>query len=160
MKKITKKARIQEGEKFESAKKLELEGAFADAVKIYQTIIKRNPIHIDAVSRLLILYRKTKAMDAEIELLKNAISSHENHIEEAQQEWIDNHQEIAEDSRPLAQILGLLNAKHLPYYEHEVLQKWTRRLALLKQRRDKSNKKKNVVRKNKDRSPERSEIKK
>jgi len=157
---MTKTARIQEGERYQSARKYELEGAFAEAIKIYRTIIKRNPIHIDVVSRLLILYRKTKDRDAEIELLKNAVSSHENHIEEAQQEWICTHQEIAEDSRPLAQILGLLNAKNLPYYENEVLQKWKKRLGLLEQRKAKSSTKVKVAGKAETIAARRNRIKK
>lgn len=147
MKKTSKKARIQEVGKYESARKLELDGSFSEAIKTYEALLQRNPIHIDAVSRLLIIYRKVKNTEAEMELLKKAISSHENHIEQEQQEWIDTHSQIAEDSRPLAQMLGLLNSKNLPYYEHEILQKWKRRLIILGQRQIKSSAKKKLPRK-------------
>jgi len=101
------------------------------AIQNYKAILKKNPLHIDAAARLLILYRKSKQTATEVKFLKKIIDSHEAHIESAQREWIKSHQKLANDSKPLAKMLGLLNAKELPFYEHEVLQKWKKRLELL-----------------------------
>jgi tetratricopeptide (TPR) repeat protein len=103
-------ARIQEGERYESARKSELEGAFGEAIKIYQTIIKRNPIHIDAVSRLLILYRKTKDRDAEIELLLQAfeLTGDKKYLKEAETAAKKNWGTLATRSCTRPTILRLL----------------------------------------------------
>jgi len=135
---MTKKQRILEQEKYQAARLLEQSGDTIKAINSYEKIIKKNPVHIDATSRLLILYRKQKKSIMEIELLENAIANHHAHIESSQREWISEHREMAERSRPIAKMLGLLNAKELPFYEHEILNRWKLRLERLKSRIQKS----------------------
>jgi len=125
---MRRKSNQIEAENFGQARNDEQRGLTEKAIKGYSTILKKNPLHLDATARLLVLFRKTKNIDNEIALLRTSIASHEKHIEKAQQAWIAEHRQIAEDSRELAKMLGLLNAKELPFYEHEVLQKWKKRL--------------------------------
>jgi len=137
----TRKQRQAEEEKFNSARQLEIMGELPGAITAYEQILKKNPLHIDATSRLLILYRKMKNIPKEISLLSDAIASHEAHVESSQRAWIMEHEDIAERSRPLAKMLGLLNAKELPFYEHEVVEKWKKRLEAAKKRCDKKKEK-------------------
>jgi hypothetical protein len=131
---MSRKSRILEAEKFESARSLEAAGENLQAIKAYHLVLKKNPLHTAATSRLLILYRKEKNIQAEITLLKDSLSAHENHNAESQREWISEHKKIAEDSRPLAKMLGMLGPDELPFYAHEILQKWKRRIAALEKR--------------------------
>lgn len=135
--------RKQEAEKFSEARLFEKESAIPKAIKAYYAILKKNPLHIDATKRLLILLRKTKSNAEEIKLLRNSILKHEDYVEIQQKTYIKNHKKIAEDSKPLAQMLGLLNAKELPFYEHEVLSLWKTRLVNL-QKKLKANRKKSA----------------
>lgn len=131
---MSKKSKIMEAEKFAIARNLETANEFAQAIKAYQSVLKKNPLHTGATSRLLILYRKEKNIQAELSLLKDSIKSHENHIEQEKREWISEHKKIAEDSRPLAKMLGMLGPNELPNYEDEIIQKWQRRLNALEKR--------------------------
>jgi hypothetical protein len=129
---MTKKPRILEQEKYHAARLLEGSAETIKAIDLYQQILKKNPVHIDTTSRLLVLYRKQKNTVKEIDLLENAITNHLTHIESSQRKWISEHREMAEQSRPLAKMLGLLNAKELPFYEHELLNQWQSRFERLK----------------------------
>lgn len=129
---MTKKQKILEQEKYDAARLLERSEETIKAINSYEQILKKNPVHIDATSRLLVLYRKQRDTVKEIELLENAIENHQAHIESSQREWISEHREMAERSKPLAKMLGLLNANELPFYEHEIINRWKSRLERLK----------------------------
>ena len=134
----TRKQRVIEQEKYLAARALEGEKEVKKAVEGYQQIVKKNPLHIQAVSRLAILYRKLKLEDQELELLEKAVTNHQSHTEDAQREWIASHREIAEHSKPLAKMLGLLNENDLPVFKHEEFDRWKSRLDRLKEKINKS----------------------
>lgn len=136
------KGNTLENTTFQAAFAFEKTGSAEKAVKKYEVILKKNPLHIDAAARLLILYRKSKQTAIEVKFLKKIINDHGAHIESSQREWIKSHKKLANDSKPLAKMLGLLNAKELPFYEHEVLQKWKKRLELLERSFSSAEKKK------------------
>lgn len=112
---------------YNEAKKLENQKCYVEAAQEYATLMKIDPLHIDASNRLMIIYRKLKAYRKEITVINRAITAHERHIETSQREWIKAHKELADMTRSLAQTLGLLNSKGLPIYENELLEKWKRR---------------------------------
>lgn len=135
-----------EAERFAEARLFEKESATPKAVEAYYAILKKNPLHVDATKRLLILLRKAKSIEDEVKLLTNSIVKNEGYIEIQQKKYIKNLKKIAEDSKPLAQMLGLLNAKELPYYEHRLLSSWKTRLGNLRKKL-KANQKKISIKK-------------
>jgi len=131
---MSKKAKIIEAEKMETAKALEAEGDYVHAIKTYRSILAKNPVHLHSASRLLILLRKGKDIKAEMKLLKNLISSQQAHLKTLQQNWISTHQKVAEATRPLASILGLLDTDGQPGQADDTLTKWKSRLQGLEKR--------------------------
>ncbi|WP_025145459.1 hypothetical protein [Pedobacter jeongneungensis] len=93
---MSKKAKIIEAERMETAKALEAEGDYVQAIKTYRSILAKNPVHLHSASRLLILLRKGKDIKAEMKLLKDLISSQQAHLKTLQQNWISTHQKVAE----------------------------------------------------------------
>jgi tetratricopeptide (TPR) repeat protein len=130
---MTKKAKVIEAERMETAKALEAGEDYMQAIKAYRTILSRNPVHIAAATRLLVLLRKSKDLNAEIKLLKELIRSKKEDLKTRHQNWVTKHREISEASKPLAHMLGLLDAKGQPEQADEQTIKWqARQLALEK----------------------------
>jgi len=112
---------------FKEANALEGAAKFKGAAEQYALILKHNPLHVEAGNRLMMMYRKLKEYKKEAALINKLVAAHEKEIEGNQREWIKNHGELAELSRPLAESLGLLDSKGLPYYENELLKRWKKR---------------------------------
>jgi hypothetical protein len=131
---MSKKARLIEVERMEQGKRFEVDGDLIQAIKTYRAVLTKNPVHIQAASRLLILLRKAKDTHTEVNLLKQLVHDQQVHLENIRQNWISSHQQLAEDSTPLAKILGLLGDKNLPIEQNETLEKWKARLLSLEKR--------------------------
>jgi hypothetical protein len=82
----------------------------------------------------LILYRKKKSRQKELQLLESAIAGLQSRIETDQREWVSEHKQMADLSRPLAKMLGLLDENDLPTYPDELLSRWKTRLEALKKK--------------------------
>ena len=65
------------GESFEDARALELNGEFKAAAKLYEKLYKRSPAKIKIVHRLLVLFRKLKNAEKEISYIDAAIKMNE-----------------------------------------------------------------------------------
>ncbi|MGM9478089.1 hypothetical protein ACS5PU_16810 [Pedobacter sp. GSP4] len=131
---MRKRARIIEQEKLEKARAFELAADFPQAIKTYRSVLSGNPVHLKAASRLLILLRKTKDSSSELKLLKALIRAQKEHLETVHQNWITKHPGLAEDTAPLAKILGLIGKKNQPIPKDEILNKWQARLLALEKR--------------------------
>lgn len=125
------KAKIIEAGHFDEGRKAEKDMQFNDAAKHYLLLLKKNPAHVAANNRLMIVYRKLRELYKEAELIKRAIKAIEGAIERRQQQWIDEHPDKARDTKALAMSLGLLGEKGLPIVEHEQISTWQRRLTTL-----------------------------
>lgn len=113
--KIARKTRMEE------ARKLEKEGKAADALKIYHALARRKPLNADAYSRMMVILRKQKKYEAELETIKQAIAAAEEVITSNQQAFDDKDRDSAALSRKLAKSLGLLNDEGFPVYEEPQL---------------------------------------
>lgn len=134
MEQMSKKARLIEKERMQKAKAFEHAAELPQAIKTYGAVLGKNPVHIQAASRLLVLLRKTKDAHAEVKLLKDLITNRQARLETIQKNWVDAHKQLARDSAPLAKILGLLGSKELPISQDETLEKWKARLISLEKR--------------------------
>lgn len=112
-------------------RRLERESGPAAAIEQYLALIKKFPLHIDAYTRLMILYRKQKEYRKELLLINKAIKIYKKSIADQQREWIREHREMAKISKPLAISLGLVDINGLPVHEDEVLDMWKRRRELV-----------------------------
>lgn len=112
----------------------EKEGSWTEAIKHYTAVLKKNPAHILANSRLMIIYRKLKEHQKELEIINKAIISLRQHIEETQMAWINEHSGIAKSTEALAKSLDLLTSSGLPRYQNEFVDKWEKRKLMLLKR--------------------------
>lgn len=92
-------------------------------MKHYELVLKKETAHIQANSRLMMLYWKLREFSKEVKLIKEAVET-----EAQQQRYIDEHPEKVRDSKALAQSLGLLSTKGYPLTENQAILKWQERL--------------------------------
>jgi len=126
--KIARKTRMDE------ARQLEKEGKSADALKIYRALARRKPLNADAYNRMMVILRKQKKYNAELETIRQAIAAAETAIASSQQAFDDKDRDSAALSRKLATSLGLLNDEGLPVYEEPQLRAWRKREAVVEKR--------------------------
>ena len=139
--------------KFQSASKLEKQGDFQGALRLYKQVSSTDPLHVEAWTRQMIILRKLKKIEQELGLLTKAIKSYQEASVTSQREWINANQEKVDRSRNLAQLLGLLNDTGLSAVQADLIFKWKKRKDLLQLRWDKlqqqqvkkANQKKNSV---------------
>lgn len=126
--KIARKTRMDE------ARQLEKEGKSADALKIYRALARRKPLNADAYSRMMVILRKQKKYEAELETIQQAIAAAEKAIASNQEAFDDKDRDSAALSRKLAKSLGLLNEEGLPVYEEPQLRAWRKRETVVEKR--------------------------
>lgn len=131
---MRKKARIKEKEKLEKARSFELAADFPQAIKTYRSVLAGNPVHLQAATRLLVLLRKTKDLNSEVQLLKALIPAQQAHLDTAYQSWLGTHSGLAKDTAPLARILGLIGNQDRQVSNDDTLAKWQSRLQALEKR--------------------------
>ncbi|MGN8055418.1 hypothetical protein ACTJKN_04035 [Pedobacter sp. 22163] len=107
---------------------------YVDTIKLYENVVKSEPLHLDAQHRLMVLYRKIKEPNKEIKIIKRAITAYRKRIKSDQHGWLKRNKEKADLTRELASSLGLLDTNGLALYQNETLFKWENRLLLLEQR--------------------------
>jgi len=126
--------RIREAGYFELGRQAERDGQLKDAVKQYLLVLKRNPAHIEANNRLMMVYRRLHEYSKEILLIKDAVMALELEKEQQQGRYINDHPEKARDTRELALTLGLLGKKGLPLVENEAVLRWQKRLPVIQKK--------------------------
>ncbi len=135
------KKNIKSKQQFEEALALEKAGNLDDAIKLYQKSTGNDPTNVRAWNRLMILYRKLKAITEEIKLIKTAITELQRANELQQQAWLNENKEKAESTRELAKALGLLQQNGLPLSDDTTIEKWKTRLYLLEYKQKNARKK-------------------
>lgn len=113
---------------------LEKEGAFDKAEKLYLEAISKHPLEAGAYNRLMIMYRKQKALKTENKIILQAIKAYEDDVKATQKSWIQANKKAARISKQLVQSLGLTNKLGLPVNEPPQIQAWRKRLTNLKKR--------------------------
>ncbi len=115
-------------ELIEQGLSLEKEGKFKEAIQSYSAAIKRAPTYSAAYNRLMILFRRQKEYNKEIDLINQALQSYEQEIVNDRQQWEKDHSGSADISLKLAKSMGLINEKGLPVHEDPQVLAWRKRL--------------------------------
>jgi len=144
---MSRAKQIRSKKHFDDGIGLERAGDIPNAIKLYQRAVTTDPANTYAWNRQMILYRKTKTKEQEIQLIKMAISGFQKLINTKQQDWLKTNQTKADSSRELAQLLGLLEPTGLPKSGDPTIEKWQTRLYLLEYRIKNARKKKEQAKK-------------
>ncbi len=83
---------------------------------------------------MMVILRKQKKYEAELETIRQAIAAAEKAIASNQEAFDDKDRDSAALSRKLARSLGLLNEEGLPVYEEPQLRAWRKREAVVEKR--------------------------
>jgi hypothetical protein len=118
----------------EKGLELEKDGAFDQAEKLYLETIKNHPLEVGAYNRLMIIYRKQRAIEKEQKIILQAIKAYEEDVKNAQTTWVKSNRKAARLSKQLVQSLGLLDKRGMPINEPPQIETWRRRLVNLKKK--------------------------
>ena len=111
------------------ARGLERIGEPAKAIAVYQKLLRNRSSALPALSRLMLIYRKLKKYDKEIEAIDKAISIHMKHYEAIS----PHNNKAGQLSRRLNLALGLTDKKGKTFYKpEEVLKLEKRRAGVMK----------------------------
>jgi len=120
--------------RMEEARQLEKDEKYADALKIYRALTRRKHLNAEAYSRMMIILRRQKKYQDELEVIQRAIAAAEKAIGANQQAFDAKDPEAVDLGRKLATSLGLLDDEGLPVYEEPQLQAWRKREAVVEKR--------------------------
>jgi tetratricopeptide (TPR) repeat protein len=112
---------------FPAARELEKEGEFQKAVAMYKKLLRTPSTALPALTRMMMIYRKLKKYDDEIDAINKAISIHEQHYRSLRPR--DNKASLL--SRKLNQALGLSDKKGKSFYKPEEVLKLEKRKAIV-----------------------------
>lgn len=113
---------------------LEKAGNLQEAVSLYEEVLKHLPANVEALNRLMIIYRKQKEYRKELAIIKKAIKNYEAQIIQRQKASMEKHRSVLALSKKLAKSLGLLDRKGFPIYGDENLARWEKRKATVLKR--------------------------
>jgi hypothetical protein len=119
---------------FEKGLAQEKDGAFDQAEKLYLETIRKHPLEVGAYNRLMIIYRKQKAIEKEQKIILQAIKAYEEDIKTTQTTWVKSNRKAARLSKQLVQSLGLSDKRGMPINEPPQIKTWRRRLVNLKKK--------------------------
>ena|SRR5688572_20004209 len=124
-------------ELLERARDFEVEGETDQAIKIYSGIIKKKPLNELAYNRLMILYRKLKEHQKEIEIIDQAIAAFEAEANTGRKQPAAK---IGKLSLSLGKLTGLIDKKGKSLYDPEPVAGWKKRKQLSQTRLKKKKK--------------------
>lgn len=117
-----------------AAQQTEKQGELTVALALYAKVTASAPLQAEAWHRQMVILRRLKRPQQELQLIKKAISAYRKGNTDAQRDWINTNRDKVENSRALAQTLGLIDEEGLPNNSDQVTDKWTQRLMLLETR--------------------------
>ena len=116
------------------ARELEISDEIDKAIKLYQRAIKMEPHNELPYNRLMILYRKQKQYEEELELINKGIKTFEDFYRKKSEKLISKHKAAAKLSDALAKSLGQRGKKVQDLYQPEPIPKWSKRKQLLEKK--------------------------
>jgi uncharacterized protein YciI len=87
-------------------RRLEAADQWEDAAAAYQKIVDQDAANVQAVARLLIVYRKLKDYKRELAVIDGALAAYEDREKAAQQKWIAAHPKAALAGKAVLKNLG------------------------------------------------------
>ena len=100
------------------------------AIKDYEEIIKKDPLHQKAYDRLMILYRKEKEYKSELRLINAGIKAFEAFYKSKK----SGSKKIAEISKKLNRSFGFTDKKGNSVYDPEPIARWKKRKVTVEKR--------------------------
>ena len=116
------------------ARESESGGESDKAIKLYQRAIKLEPHNELPYNRLMILYRKNKMFEEELELINKGIKTFEEFYRKRSEKLISKHKGAAKLSDALAKSLGQRGKKVQDLFQPEPIPKWVKRKQLVEKK--------------------------
>lgn len=116
----------------ERAGELEKSSEWSKAASLYLRYLRKVPGSEYAFGRLMIIYRKQKEPDKEIEIINRGIKTFEDIFRKSIK--VPPTKKTVEISKKLMKAMGLTDRKGKELFEREPLKKWKKRKALLEKR--------------------------
>jgi hypothetical protein len=113
------------------AKEAEGNGNTEAAIEEYEKVLKSDPLNENAYNRLMILYRKMKAVKKELNTINTAIRAYEQFYKSRS----SKSKKIIDISSKLNKAVGLLDKKGQRIYEPEPIAGWRKRKDMLEKRK-------------------------
>lgn len=134
MKVVHKNADIpgERGNWLEKAKELESAGELEKAVATFEKVVKADPLNEYAYDRLMIIHRKNKDYKQERLVIASGIKVFEQFYKDASK--ITPTKKIVSLSKALMIATGLTDKKGRPVYQKEPLERWNKRMQVVKKR--------------------------
>ena len=118
-------------EDWATARNHELEGRFEKAVTIYQRLLKKDSSNPRIYDRLMILYRKLKEPEKELQIIQKALKAFESLYS---RKSVAPTRKISALSTALLKATGLVDRKGKNLYVPEPLDRWQKRKSLLEKK--------------------------
>ena len=115
------------------ARQHELDDERDEAIALYLKILKRQPLNEGIYDRLMILYRKTRQAQKELDIIKSGIKAFE---ESHKKRTKAPKPKIAQLSAALLKATGLVDKKGKNLYAPEPLGRWERRRLVVEKKLD------------------------
>ena len=109
-------------ERMAHARELESEGDYKSAEKLYLRLIKNKLTDIQAYNRLMIIYRKQKLYQKEVDIIDQAIKM----MEQSSSRDSEN-KKIRQLSLSLGKSMGLVDRKGISVFDPEPVATWKKR---------------------------------
>ena len=116
------------------AKEAESSGNASAAIKLYQRAIKLEPHDEIPYNRLMILYRKEKQYQQELELINKGIRAFEEFYQKRSEKLIAGKKTATQLSNALAKSLGQRGKKVQELYYPEPIPKWIKRREMVEKK--------------------------
>ena len=117
---------------WQRARQFEQEGEWEKAIRIYQRLLKTQPLNEKLYDRLMIIYRKTKNYQKEKEIITTAIRVYEKFYKENERTAVTK--KVAVISKALLKSLQMMDEKGRPSPQREPVKRWTKRKQWLQNR--------------------------
>jgi tetratricopeptide (TPR) repeat protein len=104
------------------------------AVKLYQRAIKQEPHDERAYDRLMIVYRKEKRYEEELDLINKGIKAYEEFFAERSKKIVGKNAKAVQISNALAKSLGLKDKKGKDHILKEPIASWVKRKEIVEKK--------------------------
>ncbi|MGN6193620.1 MAG: hypothetical protein ACTHOB_01700 [Ginsengibacter sp.] len=110
----------------------------SSAIKLYQQILKTDPLQIHAYDRLMIVYRQEKNYEKELSIINSGIKAFEKFYKEQSGK---PSKKISEISKKLNKAFHLVDKKGNSLYSPEPIDRWQKRKETVEKKMEKVQKK-------------------
>lgn len=114
-----------------AAREMEASGNNAQAIELYEWLIKKYPGDMHNYDRLMILYRKEKAYKKEMAVINTAIEKFTSLLHPAQKAPA---RKVASLSKSILRSVGLADKKDRALYHPQPIARWQNRKKILQQK--------------------------